>query len=68
MCNGIYYLLLEVPSSAVNTCCLFRNAWYMCYSAIDVWGTPQPNIKTPKYWGLKKSFLQEHYQKVIIRQ
>lgn len=49
MCYGICYLLLEIPSSAVNTHYPFRNAWYMCYSAIGVWGTLQPNIKTPKY-------------------
>lgn len=67
MCYGIYYLLLEIPSSAVNTYCLFRNAWYMCYSAIGVWGTPQPNIMTPKYWGFKKLFFFIDYYRNIIK-
>lgn len=49
------------------TLCLFKNAWYMCYSAIGVWGTPQPNIKTPKYWGFKKLFFFIDYYRNIIK-
>lgn len=30
------FIILEIPSSAVNTHCPFRNAWYMCYGAIGV--------------------------------
>lgn len=70
-CKKIYVLwyLLFTSGNTFQCCehCLFRNAWYMCYSAIDVWGTPQPNIKTPKYWGFKKLFFFIDYYRNIIK-